>query len=269
MKLRSRSTKAIVLELLSAAPGGVVSVRGLVRASAIFGISGNSLRVTLARLKQQRLVETARRGEYRLGSEARSVQREVAAWRQRDKQLRVWKGAWIGVFTGALSRSDRRAARKRGRALRFLGFRQLGEGMSLRPDNLRGSVQETRQRLNAMGLEPEAPVFRLSCLDHDTESRAIALWDPPALDAAYQRMYRSLRDASDSFSRQPLHEAAALAFVLGGDAIRHIVLDPLLPSPIVDADARARFFDAMRDFDTCGRKLWRALMEESHQAVHV
>src|SRR6185369_2873650 len=93
--------------------------------------------------------------------------------------------------TGALKRSDRRAARRRQRALEFLGFRELDPGLWLRPDNLRGGVAEARRQLEALGLDRGAIVFGLDALDDATDARARRLWDVTSL----RQSYRTLRAA--------------------------------------------------------------------------
>jgi len=50
--------------------------------------------------------------------------------------------------------------------------------------------------------------------------------------------------------------------VLGGRMIREIVLDPLLPEPLVPAAERAALVAAMRDYDRLGRACWAAFMRE-------
>ncbi len=254
-----RSAKALVLELLSVAPGHSASVGGLSRAAAVFGIADNNLRVTLARLKQSELIEAAGRGRYRLGPEARAVERQVRGWRDADRRLIRWKGGWIGVHTGGLARADRKAQRRRDRALRLNGFRELRPDLHVRPDNLRGGVGALRERLRALGLD--ALTFGVHGLGDD-EARALSLWDAAALDAGYRRMHAALCEAEGRLARLSLPDAARMSFELGGDAIRLIVLDPMLPAPIVDAVQRSALVETLRRFDDAGRRIWTKLLRE-------
>jgi phenylacetic acid degradation operon negative regulatory protein len=48
----------------------------------------------------------------------------------------------------------------------------------------------------------------------------------------------------------------AESFRLGGAAIRQIVLDPLLPEPIVPAAERRALVEAVRRYDRIGRRVW-------------
>jgi phenylacetic acid degradation operon negative regulatory protein len=235
-------------------------VRALVTAGEGFGIAGNSIRVALARLLAAGRIERDERGRYRLGTGAEAVRRHVVAWRHLAERTRPWSGAWVGVATSGLPARGTPAARRE-RALRFLGLRSLEPGLSIRPDNLRGGVAAVRAELRTLGLEPEAPVFELCALDAATEARARALWDVRALRAGYRR---SLAELERSARRLPLlseREAMAESFLLGGRVIRQLVLDPLLPEPIVPVDEREALAGAMRDFDRLGRACWSAFLD--------
>src|SRR5215472_2092349 len=130
-------------------------VRALVAAAELFEVDHNRLRVALARLVAARLVERDERGQYRLGERAGAIGTQVTSWRKIEERLRPWSGGWIGAYTAGLSRRERRATQRRGRAFRFLGFRELRPGLEIRPDNLVGGVAEVRSRLERLGLEPE------------------------------------------------------------------------------------------------------------------
>jgi phenylacetic acid degradation operon negative regulatory protein len=58
-----------------------------------------------------------------------------------------------------------------------------------------------------------------------------------------------------------LETAARESFILGGDAIRQIVYDPLLPPPLVDVEERAAFVAAMLAMDREGRRIWRRFFD--------
>jgi len=64
------SAKSVILDLLSTLRRGSMPVRALIEAGALFGFSGNHVRVTLARLRRSGLVERDERGRYRLGASA-------------------------------------------------------------------------------------------------------------------------------------------------------------------------------------------------------
>ena len=255
----------LILNLLLGAGGAPLSARSAVASCALFGIRENSVRVALVRLAASGLIEAASRGAYRLGPNAARLAADLATWRGAEARLRDWSGGWVAVHAGPLGRSDRAALRMRDRALGLLGLRELDRGLYLRPDNLAGGVDAARERLFKLGLEPAAAVFVAQGLDAGREQRARALWDGAALDRGYRETRRRLDDWLTRADALELEVAARESFLLGNDAIRQLVFDPLLPAPLVDADARHAFIDAVVRFDAAGQAIWNRFREETTQ----
>ncbi len=235
-------------------------VRALVLAGTLFDIAPNSIRVELARLVGRGLLESDERGSYRMARGAQSVQSRVVSWSRIEERMTPWSGGWVGVHTASLPRSDRRAARRRERAFAFLGFRELETGLWIRPDNLSGGVAEVRRQLTALGLERAAVVFALGALDPATEARARALWDVAALRAGYRATRDAILASEHRMPRLAPQKAMVESFTLGGRAIRQLVLDPLLPEPILSNTERRTLVQTMRRYDKLGRASWRAFM---------
>jgi len=254
------TAKSLILDLLSTTAGAAIPVRALVQAGAIFSLAENGVRVELARLLARGVIERDERGSYRVAARAAAVQRHVRAWGRVEERMTPWTGGWIGVHTGALKRSDRRAARQRRRAFDFLGLRELDPGLWIRPDNLRGGVAEVRHQLEGLGLDAAATVFALDALDDATEARARRLWDVAALRAAYRRLRAAIAASERRIPRLAAERAMVETFTLGGRAIRELVLDPLLPEPIAPATERRALVEAMRRYDRVGRDCWRPFM---------
>ncbi|MGH7436050.1 MAG: PaaX family transcriptional regulator, partial [Polyangiaceae bacterium] len=179
--------RRLVLSLLLAAQGEPLSSREAVMACDLFGIRENAARVTLARLSTAGLLENAGRGSYRLTASASGFAGEIASWRDAEKRLRKWDGRYVAVHCGALPRADRTALRRRDRALRLLGLRELEPGLALRPDNLEGGVEGARRRLRSLGLDEDATVFTAGGFDPERDARVRALWDGRALSTGYTR----------------------------------------------------------------------------------
>jgi phenylacetic acid degradation operon negative regulatory protein len=270
------SPKSLIVDLLSTLPRtrrGSMPVRALVAAGQQFGIQENSTRVALTRLHTAGTVDRDERGRYRLGERTEAIRREVSSWKTRHRDLRSWDDRhWIGVVAhssaspahSGRARQRRRENANRERALRLLGFRPLDPGLYVRPDNLAGGVARTRERL--VGLDPslEAPgivVAGLSELDVETERRALALWDSHEAIRAYQNSLASLRDSEARLHELSTEEAMVESFLVGGEILRHIALDPLLPEEIVPAADRAALVRAMRHYDELGRACWAGFLE--------
>ena len=252
--------KALILDLLSVTGGLAFPVRKLAVACALFDISENSVRVTLVRLSAAGLIEAAGRGAYRLGESAGEFASEVGTWRTAETRVRTWNGDYVAVHGGSWARSDRGAYRRGQRALQMLGFRELTQGLSVRPDNLDGGIEFVRTRLHALGLEPEASVFRAAAFDPDLEARARSLWDAKELVASYRRSRARLAAWLERAPALELDVQAREVFLLGGSAIRQVVYDPLLPAPLIDVDERRTFVDAVHRFDRSGRAIWKRFL---------
>lgn len=254
----------LVLNLLLGTAHRRLSAREAVASCALFGIRENNVRVALARLAAAGMIESVERGQYRLGPQAAGLAADVSSWRDVEARVRAWDGSWIAVHVGALPRSDRALRRARERALGLLGLRELDGGLFVRPDNLAGGVDAVRERLARLGVGAEAAVFVAHSLDDERRRRAERLWDGATLDRGY-RETRAMLDAwlarwSVGAPALALEAAARESFVLGNDAIRQLVFDPLLPAPLVDVDARRAFVDAVRRFDGVGHSIWRRFL---------
>lgn len=251
------SAKSFILDLLSTLRRGTMPVSALIEAGRLFGIAENSIRVALTRLRAAGRVERDSRGRYRLGEAARPVGRRVTSWRDVERRIRRWDGAWVGVLGGERTASSgQRDRRRRDRALRFLGFRALAPAFWVRPDNLRGGVDALRSELAALGLRPGDMVFALRHLDPVTEARAHGLWDTEALHAAHRSLRTEVETSLQRIDALPVERAMLQSFLLGGRVIRQLTLDPLLPEAIDPGEERRALLEAMRRYDPLGRGAW-------------
>ena len=254
------SPRGIMLKLLLASGANGLSARDAVAGCALFGIAENNARVTLARLADEAMIETAGRGMYSLGPKAANLAAEVATWRNAEQRVRTWRGDWLAVHTGALKRADRSARRARERAMGLLGLRELEKDLSLRPNNLAGGAEAARERLHNLDPDFAEPVFTLRDLDPRRERRALGLWNGRELNAAYVASRRKLEDWVDLAARLDIQAAARESYLLGDKGIRQIIFDPLLPEPLVDLGERRAFHETMVRFDRMGHAIWQAFL---------
>jgi phenylacetic acid degradation operon negative regulatory protein len=129
--------------------------------------------------------------------------------------------------------------------------------MVVRPNNRVGRAPAARERLASLGLGEGALVFELRGLDDENDRRARELWDPAALERGYDATCARLEASATRLPSLPQQTAMAEAFRLGGEAVRQIVLDPLLPAPIVDTGKRHALVESMRRYDVLGRHYWK------------
>ncbi len=250
----------LILNLLLAADGQSLSASDAVAASELFGIRANSVRVALVRLAASGLVASAGRGSYRLGPQAAGLADDLARWRTSESRVCDWQGGWIMVSTGGLGRSDRSVLRTRHRALALLGFQALDEALYIRPDNLVGHASAIRERLYPLGLDAQAPVFAAHDLDAVRDKAARGLWQGKRLNKAYDDTRQRLQTWLDNAHTLELEVAARESYLLGNDAIRQLVFDPLLPEPLVDVAARQAFTHTVLAFDRAGHAIWQRVL---------
>ena len=251
--------RSVIIELLSVAwsSAEAIPVRLILDACAIFDFNENSVRVSLAKMRAEGLVETPERGLYRLGPAARPVTERVLAWRSVGERTIAWDRSWVSAFTGHLSRTDRPTLRRRTRALRLLGFAELELGLFVRPNNLADGIPALREQLVHLGMEREAIVGRLDDLSDRDLNRATALWEREALLDLYADLAAELRRSSEERGKLPLPAALREAYLLGREVLRTIALDPLLPEELVPTAPRQELIETMIEYNETGTALWR------------
>jgi phenylacetic acid degradation operon negative regulatory protein len=257
---QSVTPRGVVLNLVRVTPQRSVPIRQLVSLGALFGFNANAMRVAVTRLTAESLLESDERGSYRLGPAAAATHAHVEEWRRGEARMRPWKGQWWAVLLPvSASRGERRCTL---RALTRLGMREGLPGLWVRPDNLRPSLSATGERLRALGLEDGAELFRASDFDERLATRfGRDLWPLRSLQRGYERALAALERSRGQLPTMPRARALVQTFVLGGEAIRVLATDPLLPDAILPGETRARLHEAMLQYDAVGRRLWTAHVE--------
>ena len=248
--------RSLIMDLLVARRGMALSSREAVRAGRLFSITPNAIRTALARLSAAELVSGDGHGNYRVGARATELTDELRGWRQLAERVVDWRGAFVAVHTGALPRTDRPALRARERALAMTGFRELERGLFLRPDNLADGVVGTRYRMRRRGLDANAPLFVASSFDDETYRRILGLWRDVDLNERYREMAARIDAWLAQRPGQALEAAAHDVFLLGREALRAVVFDPLLPPPLVDVALRAAFVRRVVTLDDEAQRIW-------------
>ena len=257
--------RSVVLNLVRVAPSRSASIKLLLRACALFGLQENAVRVAVTRCVALGLLDSDERGSYRLGSAAQAVSEHIEQWHRGEARLRPWSGHWLAV---ALPPKPERSARRASlQALARVGLREGLPNLWLRPDNLRATLADTTQRLRGLGLEDGATLFRASDFDDALVQRVMReLWPLHALTRSYEHTCKSLERSLAQLERMPRETALVQSFVLGGEAIRVLATDPLLPEEILASEPRARLTETMLRYDQLGRSLWRRFATEPELA---
>lgn len=259
------NAREMVLDLLTTHDAHELPLKALVRAGNLFGYTDQTVRVALSRLKADGVIASPARGVHALAA-AGALVREVEGWRRREGRLVAWSGAWIGVADAAIDRTDRPQLRRHDRALRLRGFRQLTQGVWIRPDNLAGGTTALRDDLAQLGLAPLATVFRLDDLAPEDERRARALWDAASMDRTEADLDRLLvlgnaaQDAVEAGEAAP-EPVAADSLAIGRTVIRNLVRDPLLPDELRPGETRRRLTEGMIAYQLRAKALWIRLLD--------
>lgn len=251
--------KSIIVDLLSPRGARPISVAAIVEATALFGISTNNTRVTLVRLAREGLLDRTGEGTYTLSARALPLNQRVRRWARDSELLKPWNGRWLTLHAAAPLRATQRRA-----AIRALRLARLAEAtpmLAVRPDNLRIEPARVAEELTALGMPGRFFVAQAEVVDGRVIGRwRRELWDLKALAAGYARLGLELERAIERLPRIPFERALVETFTLGGEVIRELALDPLLPEEIMPGDGRERLRALMREYDRAGRGLWRRFM---------
>lgn len=248
--------KHLILNLLAEAEAPIGSQQ-FIRIGQLFGITDNSIRVSLARLVSDNMLKTPSRGFYLLGSSASKLAEDLAQWRSLESKVCNWDGAWIGAFISVLGRADRTGLRRRTRVLQLAGFEQLETGLLVRPNNLMGGTSQLRERLYRLGLEPEAMIFSMAELGPEAQAKAMALWDTAGLHEHYVQGIKEMESWMASAHQLSPEAAARECFLIGDQVLRCIAYDPMLPEEMIDTQARRRYVETMVRYDQLGKEIWQ------------
>jgi phenylacetic acid degradation operon negative regulatory protein len=247
--------RSVVLNLVRVTERSV-SVRRLLAMGELFGCNANAMRVAITRLVADGRLESDERGSYRLAPAAVVVREHIEEWRRGEARIRAWRGDWLAI---ALPIGAARATRRSSlSALTRLGLREGLPGLWVRPDNLRQAFGSTSERLRALGLEEGAELFRARDWSARTAERfASDLWPTQSLQDGYAAALRDLERSLEQLDSMPRETALVQTYLLGGEAIRVLATDPLLPAEIMAGETRAALTEAMLRYDAVGHALWR------------
>ncbi len=259
--------RSAILDLLSPRGRRPISASAIIEACALFGISSNNTRVALARLVADGRLEKAGPAAYALGSAAEAFNRHVLGWSDLDKLEKGWNAKWMMVHLE--HRPTTRAREHARRAYRFARVAEATPTLAVRPDNLRVDPYDLRDTLIAFGLEGPFFVSRADVDDYVSAQWVMNLWHADSLRAAHNRMAALLEASLARLGQIPFEKALVESFIVGGEAIRSLVLDPILPEIFMPGRERTLVFDLMRKYDRVGRILWRRFNERFERTPKV
>ncbi|WP_109441820.1 PaaX family transcriptional regulator [Acinetobacter haemolyticus] len=262
MTTQKINARTLITDLLMAAEGKVISIKEMILAAKLFGLSENGVRVAVTRLASEGVIVTAERGVYQLSDQSHEWANVMLNRSTKGlKETKPWNQHYLCVFTGMLGRVDRTALKRRERALKHFGFRELELGVFVRPDNLVLSLEEILTQMKSIGLESEAKMCYVSSFDQITESKIKELWSTETLNKNYEKYSYIIQHWLTRLPALGLEDAARESLLLGRQTISLLMNDPLLPETFVNVEARNQFACDVKKLDEVGQLLWRQLHE--------
>lgn len=257
--------RQLILELLDADGELMGRSRRLLAAGEVFGLSANQMRVALTRLVADGLLYKAQRGQYALSGAGAALREEIQRWRHLEDQLCEWRGDWCVLITANLALESSTRFRAQNRALRLRGMQRWRPGLWVRPNNIGGGLPALVADVSSLGLDSLAGSFVICETDSSCRDELIGLWDIEAMRKQYKHSLQRVEDALNRINQADQTAVLKETVVLGGEMIRSLLTDPLLPAAMLGCDTRARLMTMVRDYDAAGRLRWRSFMDKLYE----
>jgi len=211
VELRPLSARSVVLSLMLGAHPAELSAAALVRAGELFDVPETTLRAAVSRMLSAGDLVRDAAGTYRLS------ERLLTRQRRQDEALAVetteWDGSWEQVV---ITSSGRSAQDRAGLRAELAGLRlaELREGVWMRPANLARPLPDWPADLIS--------TFRVAPPD-DPEALARRLWDLEGWAADGRALLEAMAAPG----------SARAALTLNAAAVRHLLVDPVLPAELL------------------------------------
>lgn len=251
--------KKLLEGFLRAADPDPVSIKSLLAVGELLGFSNNAIRVAISRLCAKELVTSDARSCYRLTDKTFAVSKFVERWRIGENRVRPWQGQWVCChLPQGMQRTERNQSQK---SLTWHGFKNGLSGIYLRPDNLNLSITELSNQLIETGLTQQATLFRASDFSGEQALLWPSLWNTRELESTYQQLHDQLRKSYHHFHDMEPTESLPESLILGGDTLRTLALDPLLPQEMLDVTLRQTLTTMMIRYEELCRTAWTKMIQ--------
>ena len=252
--------KSLILSLLQVSGKRSMPVKTLVCAGHIFGFTENTIRVATTRLIREGTIESDERGQYRLSSRGTLFSRYIESWRAGEKRLVKWDGGWLCCWI------PKTTARRRAEIRSAFGFVGFGEGLPnlwVRPDNLTLDRKELEKLICRIGKLEDGQMFVARAFSENLiASWRNNLWPVEAMCKKQKAHLAEMKKSTDRIEKMPLENALVESFLVGSEAVRLLITDPMLPQEMADTGCRAALHEAMLRYDETGKRIWSKRFEE-------
>jgi phenylacetic acid degradation operon negative regulatory protein len=254
--VRLVTAKNLLLDLLRTSTSNAWPVKKLIEIAGMFDISENAVRVNLSRLVSRGLIETDSRGFYLMTRRYDPLRNWIDDWTRGEQRVTDWNDHWLCVTPPpAIKKKDWLALDKS--LLRF-GFRPIETRMWVRPDNLSRSIDSVNELINAVSGISDLIFTKIVELTINSQKLELeTLWDRAALEEQYSRYTQRLTTSMQRLENADHSTALAESFILGGEVIHLLALDPLLPASMINTELRIDLTQAMLAYDAHFHQIWR------------
>lgn len=254
--------RRLILELLDADAAMMANSNRLIAAGGLFGFSPNQMRVALSRLVADALLDNPQRGRYQLTGHSIAMRNEIQRWQHLEAQLCPWHGDWCALVTGNLAAKSSTRFRAQTRALKLRGLQRWRPGIWVRPNNLTGGLDQLCGDVITLGLDTISGSYLMTEANKDCEASLRTLWDTQAINRDYKLRIKQTKAAIRRLKTSSTTAVLAETLEFGGDMIRALLLDPLLPDTLLGNPHREQLITEVKRYDSAGRTLWQQFIQQ-------
>jgi phenylacetic acid degradation operon negative regulatory protein len=212
--------------------GGEIGLQELIKLMAPFGVSEQSARMTVSRLKKEDWLYARRVGRYSYYSLTPRAFRLLDEGRERifTRSEDDWSGGWYMVIY-KVSESERKMRERLRQILAWLGFGAFAPSTWV---SVRDRFDELTKEMAEEGIEASIDMLtvRTAGIEQDRDFAA-RCWNLGAIDARYREFMEEHRGLGDESASE---EKAFISRVrLVDDYRRFVHIDPDLPPPLLPA----------------------------------
>jgi phenylacetic acid degradation operon negative regulatory protein len=251
------SAQKLILDVLKLNQPYHSNVRNIIQLGDVFDISENTMRVTLTRLCRSGLIDSPKRGFYKITPKATEVEQELWNWRQRQDIVQDWHGDYVMLSCEKTPQQDSITHKKNQKYLKLMGFAVFERSLYIRPNNLVYPPNTIKEKLIKLGITTPFTIFIAQGFELGDEQLIQKLWQPAQINQYYIEHTHKMRHW---MMHQHLYSQRQLiqeSYLICQDAIRHIFFDPLLPEPYIITQKRQDFLEMTIRFEHNGINLWR------------
>lgn len=106
-------------------------------------------------------------------------------------------------------------------------------------------------------------MLEVSNMDDERKQQLIDGWKTERLNDQYVSLTQELTSWMSKAADLDTEQAARESFLIGHDAIRAVIYDPLLPDQFINKTARKSFFETVQTYDQTGRAIWQKLYQDA------